>query len=100
MCPRRLSVVHNTASAGCNSPELLTLALVCARGTTASCLDLGGCGLFEKISYLYFPVGLAVWEGVQSADEIHGIQIDRFSAGNEPSWSMLDDFHNIDVLFV
>ena len=28
------------------------------------------------------------------------IQIDRFSAGTESSWSMLDDFHNIDVLFV
>ena len=53
-----------TASAGCNLLELLTLALVCARGITASCLELGG-GLFEKISYLYVPVGLAIWEGVQ-----------------------------------
>ena len=48
-----------------------------------------------------FPMGFGVWEGLQSAGNCYGLQVDGFSARFESYRLIFDDFHDFhDFAFV
>ena len=50
----------------------------------------------ENVDFWNFPVGFAVWGGLQSIGNGCGIQIDGFSAQTEPCEFIFNDFHDFD----